>query len=406
MATYHRMSRLPLLPASLSRRLGKSGNACLHEAEGGKEQMRSSPSVCTPRAGALSKRGEEKMAEGCMKNLGMKQRPTGRECQGVPEFERATNAEAPGPSGGRGTRREARAQAFTSAKRDTKGPARCEGGRCNDGGREEARRPWFDGIKHWQHLDRFDAAVIPPLPRGIKSPTADRHLASSTKCRAPGSVRRWQLINIRIRPYSALRIQASDEIPRKQHTLIESDSSHASEASFVGIEINWELRHKPPAGERKMYWYNLWRATRTPKKTGSTENGASPDQTEFRGKCGSRYMPGFRQAAIEIKRGKGAIWNATLYRQKECHMLVWTVSWDWRHVFAVEEEIWDNRSEMPDSEPPQQAIHGEFSPDQKGLPPVTDAEMSDPSNYWKVIFGMQFAVILTLGALQLRDRFY
>ncbi|KAJ7602028.1 hypothetical protein B0H17DRAFT_1122687, partial [Mycena rosella] len=43
---------------------------------------------------------------------------------------------------------------------------------------------------------------------------------------------------------------------------------------------------------------------------------------------------------------------------------------------------------------------------EKGAPPVNNTAVADLPNHWKIIIGMQFALIVTLGALWLCDRFH
>ncbi|KAJ7697867.1 hypothetical protein B0H17DRAFT_1051447 [Mycena rosella] len=82
-------------------------------------------------------------------------------------------------------------------------------------------------------------------------------------------------------------------------------------------------------------------------------------------------------------------------------------------TFAHVEEIWDEPSEfrkVPDSEPLQEAARRESGPDpspaQKGAHPLNNAVMDVLPNHWNIIFGMQFTLIVTLGALWLCDRFH
>ncbi|KAJ7602277.1 hypothetical protein B0H17DRAFT_1122512, partial [Mycena rosella] len=83
--------------------------------------------------------------------------------------------------------------------------------------------------------------------------------------------------------------------------------------------------------------------------------------------------------------------------------------------FAHVEEIWesDHRSNLqkfPDNEPLQEAAHEGSGPKlssiEKGAPPVNNPAVADLPNHWKIIIGVQFALIVTLGALWLCDRFH
>ncbi|KAJ7607015.1 hypothetical protein B0H17DRAFT_34891 [Mycena rosella] len=81
--------------------------------------------------------------------------------------------------------------------------------------------------------------------------------------------------------------------------------------------------------------------------------------------------------------------------------------------FAHVEEIWDEPSEIhkvPDSFTLQEVVHAESGPDlsptQKGALPVNNAAIVALPNHWKIIIGMQFALLLALGAVRLRDRFH
>ncbi|KAJ7687776.1 hypothetical protein B0H17DRAFT_1012996 [Mycena rosella] len=81
--------------------------------------------------------------------------------------------------------------------------------------------------------------------------------------------------------------------------------------------------------------------------------------------------------------------------------------------FAHGEEIWDEPSEIqrvPDSFTLQEVVHAESGPDlsptQKGALPVNNAAMVALPNHWKIIIGMQFTLLLALGAVRLRDRFH
>ncbi|KAJ7653849.1 hypothetical protein B0H17DRAFT_389605 [Mycena rosella] len=74
-------------------------------------------------------------------------------------------------------------------------------------------------------------------------------------------------------------------------------------------------------------------------------------------------------------------------------------------------DVCDDRTETQETaDGSEQPVHAESdlitSPIQKGLPRANDVETSGPSNYWKIIIGVQFAVILTLGALWWYDRFH